>query len=194
MGRARGQSAKQRGPSPLARAVLAAIVAEPSHGWAITKWVNARIAPIRSFDQRRVYEVLNNLEAQGLAWSEAVRDEDAPNGLKRVFHATTRGLAVCPEWLKASAESDEAVWEDMQGWILLSRPEEAPAILDRLTELEQDCMEKHEGSKEPVPRSRSWQDRMLSQHEASIREKDLWTLKCISRVRREIEEYLAPQQ
>jgi DNA-binding PadR family transcriptional regulator len=194
MGRAREQRAKQRGPSQLTTAVLAAIVAQPSHGWEITKWINARLAPIgRSYDWRRVYEVLGQLEAGGLAWSEAVHDASAPNGTKRVFHATTRGLAVCPEWLQASVESDERVWEDMQAWMLLSRPQEAPAILDRLAELEKDCMEKSEG-KGPSVRSRSWEDRMLSQHRASIREKYRYRLRCISLARREIEEYLAPQQ
>lgn len=195
MGRAnKQQRPKQHGPAPLATAALAAIVKRPSHGWDIWKLLNARMAPIRSFDQRRVYEALGQLEVEGLAWSEAVRDAAAPAGLKRVFHPTARGYEVCGEWLKASVALDEPAWEDIQAWMLLSRSEEAPEILDRLAGWEQDCMEKIEANKEPVPRSRSWDDRMLSQHRASIREEHRWRLRCISLARREIEEYLAQQQ
>jgi DNA-binding PadR family transcriptional regulator len=156
---------------------------------------------MRSFDQRRVYEILNQLEVEGLAWSEMVRDDASPNGKKRVFHATSRGLAVSAELLKATVELEseqepeqEPVWEDIQVWMLSSRPEEAPDILDYLVELEQDCMEKIEANKEPATHARSWDDRMLSQHRASIREEHRWRLRCLSLARKEIEEYLATQQ
>lgn len=195
MGRARKQQSRQFGPSPLATVVLAVLVQRPSHGWEIAKNINARLAPIgRSFDWRRVYEALGQLEVEGLAWSEAVHDASAPGGMKRVFHATTRGTVVSTEWLQASVSSQEPVWEDIQAWMLLSRPEEAPAILARLDEWEQDCMEKVEANKRPAARSHSWDDRMLSQHRASIREKHRWRLQCISIARREIEEYRSQQQ
>lgn len=195
MGRAKKQHAKQHGASQLATAVLAVLVERPSHGWEIAKNVNERLEPIgRSFGVRRFYEALGQLEVEGLAWSEAVHDANAPGGMKRVFHATARGIVVCAEWLEASVSSEEPVWEDIQAWMLLSRPEEAPAILARLDEWEQDCMEKIEASKGPATRSHSWGDRMLSQHRASIREGHRWRLRCISVARREIEEYRSQQQ
>ena len=187
------QAAEQPGPSSLATAVLAAVVERASHGWEITKRINVRMAPTWSFDRRRVYEVLNKLEADGLAWSEAVRDGEAPNGMKRVFHPTARGFEVCAVWLRSGGTAAQPMRGDIHAWMLLSRPEEAPDILAKLAEWEQDCMEKAEASKEPVSRSVSWRERMLSQHQAAIREQYLCELRCISRARREIEEYLAQQ-
>jgi DNA-binding PadR family transcriptional regulator len=195
MGRSREQrQAKQRGPSSLATGVLAAIVERPSHGWEITKRLNARMGPTWRFDQRRVYEALGQLEVEGLAWSEAVRDETAPGGLKRVFHPTARGFEVCAAWLRAGGSPAQPMRGDIHAWMLLSRPEEAREILAKLAEWEQDCMEKAEASGAPADSSRSWRDRMLSQHRAAIREQYQCELRCISRARQEIEEYLSQQQ
>ncbi len=193
MSRVDHQPAEQPGPASLATAALAAIVERPSHGWEVTKRINTRMAPTWSFDRRRVYEALNKLEAGGLAWSEAVHDAKAPNGMKRVFHPTARGFEVCAVWLQSGGTPAQPMRGDIHAWMLLSRPEEAPDILDKLAEWEQDCMEKAEASKEPVDRSVAWSERMLSQHRAAIREQYLCELRCISRARREIEEYLAQQ-
>jgi DNA-binding PadR family transcriptional regulator len=190
MGQASEQR-KARGPSSVATAVLAAVVAQPKHGWEITAWLNERMAPMWRFDRRRVYEVLNNLEADGLVWSEVVRDRVAPGGYKRIFHATSRGVEVCPVWLQEGGLALEPMRGDVHAWMLLSRPEEAPELLAKLAEWEQDCMEKAEAIQEPVGRSVGWGDRMFSQHRAAIREQYLCELRCISRARREIEEYLA---
>jgi DNA-binding PadR family transcriptional regulator len=174
-------------------AVLAAVVERPSHGWEITKRLNTRMAPTWSYNYRRVYEALNKLEADGLVWSEAVRDDEAPNGSKRVFHPTSRGFEVCAGWMQEGGPA-QPMRGDIHAWMLLSRPEEGPDILAKLAEWEQDCMAKAEVCKEPAGRSVSWSDRMLSQHRAAIREQYLCELRCISRARRDIEEYLAEQQ
>jgi DNA-binding PadR family transcriptional regulator len=184
------KQAKQHGPSSPTRAVLAAVVEHPSHGWEIRKRLNARMAPTWEFTQRRVYEALTNLEADGLVMSEVVRDAAAPNGAKRVFHATTRGVQVCAAWMK-EGDLAQPTHGDTYAWMLLSRPEEAPAILARLAEEEVYCMEKVEASTQPMGRSVAWRDRMLSQHRAAIRERYLCELRCISRARQDIEEYLA---
>jgi DNA-binding PadR family transcriptional regulator len=133
---------KGRGPSSLTTAVLAAIIAQPQHGWDLAIWLNERMAPMWQFDRRRVYEVLINLEADGLAWSEAVHDSTAPNGYKRVFHATSLGVATCSVWLQEVGFELEPMRADIHAWLLLSRSEEAPELLAKLAELEQDCMEK----------------------------------------------------
>jgi DNA-binding PadR family transcriptional regulator len=174
-------------------AVLAAVVERPSHGWEIRKRLNARMAPTWSFEQRRVYEALTKLEADGLVWSEAVRDGDAPNGAKRVFHPTSRGVQVCAGWMREGGPA-QPMRGDIHAWMLLSRPEEGPDILAKLAEWEQDCMEKAEANKAPMGRSVAWSDRMLRQHRAAIREQYLCELRCISRARRDIEEYLAEQK
>jgi DNA-binding PadR family transcriptional regulator len=190
MGQAR-EPEKDQGPSSLATAVLAAVVAAPSHGWDIAKWLNARMAPMWQFDRRRVYEVLSSLEADGLLWSEVVRDGTAPGGYKRVFHATLRGVETCSVWLQEGEFGLELMRGDIHAWLLLSRPEEAPALLAKLAELEQDCMGKAEAIKEPAGSSVGWGERMFSQQRAGIREQYRCELRSISRARQEIEEYLA---
>jgi DNA-binding PadR family transcriptional regulator len=192
MSQADNQAGEQPGPSSLATAVLAAIVERPSHGWEIHKRVNARLAPTWSFNRRRVYEELNKLKASGLAWSEDVRDDEAPNGMKRVFQPTAQGVEVCAVWLRSGTPA-QPTRGDIHAWMLLSRPEEAPDILAKLADWEQDCMEKAEAHKDPPGQSVAWSERMRSQHRAAIREQYLCELRCISRARREIEEYLAQQ-
>ncbi len=189
MGQEREQH-KGQGPSSLTTAVLAAVVNQPTHGWDITKWLNERMAPMWQFDYRRVYEVLNSLEADGLLWSEAVHDAAAPAGYKRVCHATSRGIETCPVWLQEGRFELEPMRGDIHAWLLLSRPEEHPALLAKLTDLEQDCMEKVEAFKEPLVSASGWDERMVSQHRAAIWEQYRCELRCISRARREIEEYV----
>jgi DNA-binding PadR family transcriptional regulator len=192
MGQEREQE-KGRGPSSLTTAVLAAVVAQPRHGWEITVWLNARMSPMWRFDRRRVYEVLSSLEADGLVWSEVVRDGTAPGGYKRVFHATLRGVSTCAVWLQEGRFELEPMRGDIHAWLLLSRPEEAPALLAKLAELERDWMERAEVIKEPAGSSVGWGERMFSQHRAGIREQYRCELRSISRARQEIEEYLAEQ-
>jgi DNA-binding PadR family transcriptional regulator len=177
----------------LKTAVLAAIVERPGHGWEIARRLNTRMAPAWTFDRRRVYEALTQLEVDRLAFSEAVRDRSAPGGSKRVFHATSRGLQVCAALMKEGGPA-QPMRGDIHAWMILSRPEEAEDILAKLSEWEQDCMEKAEASREPVGRSAAWSDRMVSQHRTRIREQYLCEIRCIKRARREIEEYLAEQQ
>ncbi len=183
----------RRGQVPSARtAVLAAIVVEPRHGWAVRKWLNARMAPW-SIDQRRVYEELNKLEADGLAWSEAVRDDEAPNGSKRIFYPTKKGVGVCRELLRGSDSQAQRTLADVYAWMLLSRQEEATDILAALEEMQRDCMEKVEADVD-ASHAVTWADRMLSQRRAVPREEHRFELRCIKRALREIEEYLAGQQ
>lgn len=184
---------REHGPSSLTTAVLAAVVAQPSHGWDITKWINARMAPLWQFDRRRVYEVLSRLEAGGLVWSEVVADPSAPGGFKRVFHATLLGVDTCSVWLKEGKYELEPMRGDIHAWLLLSRPEEAPELLAKLAELEKDYMEEIAGFEEPAGSSVGWGERMFSQHRAAIREQYRCQLRCISRARKEIEEYLDQQ-
>jgi DNA-binding PadR family transcriptional regulator len=192
MGQKREQEQEQ-GSSSVMTAVLAAVMAQPQHGWDIAKWLNERLAPKWQIDRRRVYEALNKLEADGLVLSEVVRDATAPNGYKRVCYATVRGVQICSVWLKEGRLELEPMRGDIYAWLVLSRPEEYPELLARLDELEQDCMEKVEAMKEPPGPSIGWSERMFSQHRASIREQYRCQLRSISNARREIEEYQAKQ-
>jgi DNA-binding PadR family transcriptional regulator len=173
--------------------VLAAIVVEPRHGWDVTKWLNERMAPTWSTDRRRVYDELKRLEADRLAWSEVVFDDEAPNGTKRIFYPTKRGIEVCEELLRGSGSQAQRTLADLYAWMLLSRPEEAPKILADLEEMERDCMEKAEADVEAC-HAATWADRMVSQRQAVPREEHRFELRCIKRAIREIEEYLAGQQ
>ena len=124
---------------------------------------------------------------------ELVRDDAAPGRFKRVFQATPVGLQVCAAWMQRGAPA-QPMRGDIHAWLVLSRPEEAPDILEKLDAWEQDCMERAEGSKEPPGRAVSWTDRMFAQDRAAIREQYLCQIRSIKRTRREIRDYLAEQQ
>jgi DNA-binding PadR family transcriptional regulator len=151
------------------------------------------MAPTWTFDRRRVYDALVELEADGLAWSEAVRNKDSPAGWRRIYHATSLGRQMCEVWMQEGGLVSP-MRGDIHAWMTLSRPEEAEQILAKLDEYEKDCMEMAEDSREPGGRSVSWRARMLKQHQAAIREQYLCQLRCIKRSRQEIEEYLAEQR
>jgi DNA-binding PadR family transcriptional regulator len=171
-------------------AVLAALVEAPGHGWDLVQRLRTRVGPAWKVDPQRVYEVLEQLEEEGLAKSVEGRAPGARSRWRRVYSATALGERVRAEWmLERSAVS--FVRADIQAQIAFSGPEDAPQVLAALDGYEQDCMEMQQQSAEAEVRPRAWGSRMINMTGVAVREELLARLRWVKRVREEVEEYLA---
>jgi DNA-binding PadR family transcriptional regulator len=169
--------------------VLAALVEQAAHGYELTNRLNRRMGPVLQTDTRRVYEVLEQLEKEGLACSVEERASGAPHRPRRVFSATPLGRKTHAGWF-GEREPVPLVRADIYALIAFSDPKQAPQLLAKLDEYELDCMEMQERAIEADVERASWRSRMLNVTRAAVSEQLRGELRWITRVRREIEEYL----
>lgn len=182
--------ARRRIPGSLRTAVLAALVERPGHGYDLTNRLNRRLGLVLQADARRVYEVLEQLEEDGLAHSQEVRVAAAPHRRRRVFSATELGHATHAAWL-VQREPVPHLRADIYALIAFSAPEQAPELLAKLDDYEMDCMQMQESALETDMEHPSWRSRMLNMTRVAVTEQLQAELRWITRLRREIEEYLA---
>jgi DNA-binding PadR family transcriptional regulator len=177
-------------PGSLRTAVLAALVERPGHGYDLTTRLNRRMRPALEVDPRRIYEVLEQLEKDGLAASVQEHSSAAPHRPRRVFSATALGRETHAGWM-LEREPAPLVRADIYVLIAFSDPEHAPQLLAKLDEYELDCMQAQEGAAEADVGRGSWRSRMIGATKAAVTEQLQAELRWIVRVRREIEDYLA---
>jgi len=185
----RSERSHRRNQGSLRTAVLAALVEQPGHGYDLTNRLNRRMGPMLQADARRVYEVLEQLEKEGLARSVEEQACGAPHRRRRVFSATELGRDAHASWF-GEREPVPLVRADIYALIAFSGPEQAPALLAKLDEYELDCMEMQEQALEAALDRASWRSRMLVVTRAALTEQLQAELRWIARVRREIDEYL----
>ncbi|HTA98629.1 MAG TPA: PadR family transcriptional regulator [Solirubrobacteraceae bacterium] len=173
----------------LRTAVLAALVEQPAHGYELTNRLNRRMGPVLQTDPRRVYEVLEQLEKERLACSVEELAAGAPHRPRRVFSATSLGRKTHSGWF-GEREPVLLVRADIYALIAFSDPKQAPLLLAKLDEYELDCMEMQERAVEADVERGSWRSRMLNVTRVAVSEQLQGELRWITRVRREIEEYL----
>jgi DNA-binding PadR family transcriptional regulator len=181
---------RRRSPGALRTAVLAALVEQPGHGYDLTNRLNRRMGAMLQVDLRRVYEVLEQLEKERLACSTEQHALSAPRRRRRVFSATERGHEVHAAWLR-EREPVPMVRADIYALVAFSRPEQGDALLTKLEEYELDCMQMQEQACEIDLGHASWRSRMFNVTRAAVGEQLRAEIRWITRVRREIEEYLA---
>jgi len=189
------------GPSRLAvasrgslrRVVLAALAERPGHGYDLTGRLNSRMGPMLQADTRRVYEVLEALEKEGLATSVEEQAAAAPHRRRRVFSLTALGRSTHSGWL-GERQPLPLQGADIHALLAFSDPAEAVALLEKLEEYELDCMEMQERVIAEDLERASWRSRMILVTRAAVSEQLQAELRWITRVRREIEEYLAQAQ
>jgi DNA-binding PadR family transcriptional regulator len=174
----------------LRMAVLAALVEAPGHGWDLTPQLNTRMGPAWKVDRKRVYEVLEQLEGEGLVESVEERAPRARSRWRRVYNVTALGEQVRAEWMLERFEVS-LVRSDIQAQIAFSRPEDAQRVLASLDQYEQDCMEMQQQSAVAEVRPGSWRSRMINVMREAVSEELRAQLRLIKRAREEIEEYLA---
>jgi DNA-binding PadR family transcriptional regulator len=181
---------RRRSPGSLRTAVLAALVEQPAHGYDLTSRLNRRMGPMLQVDARRVYEVLEQLEKEGLATSVEEQAAAAPHRRRRVFSLTALGRSTHSGWL-GERQPLSLQGADIHALVAFSDPAEAPQLLQKLEEYELDCMEMQERAVEEDLGRASWRSRMIGVTRAAVSEQLQADLRWIARVRREIEEYLA---
>jgi DNA-binding PadR family transcriptional regulator len=174
----------------LRRVVLAALLERPAHGYDLTNRLNRRMGPMLQADTRRVYEVLEQLEKEGLATSVQEQAAAAPHRRRRVFSLTELGRSTHSAWLR-ERQPLPLGGADIHALVAFSDPAEAPQLLEKLEEYELDCMEMQERVIAEDLERASWRSRMILVTRAAVCEQLQAELRWIVRVRREIEEYLA---
>jgi len=174
----------------LRTAVLAALVERPAHGYDLTTRLNRRMGPMLQADARRVYEVLEQLEKEGLATSVEEQAAAAPHRRRRVFSLTASGRSTHSGWL-GERQPLPLVGADIHTLVAFSDPAESAQLLQKLEEYELDCMEMQEHTIVEDLERASWRSRMIGVTRAAVCEQLQAELRWIARVRREIEEYLA---
>lgn len=183
------EQAGGRARGALRTAIVGALVEQPSHGYDLTNRLNQRMGPLFQIEARRVYEMLLQLEKEGLAISIEEEAQNAPNRHRRVFSATELARRTHIGWL-AERQPVPAVRANVHALLAFSTPEHAPRLLAMLEEYELDCMELQEQVEEPCLQSSSWRGRMIASGRAAIDEQLRAELRWIATVRREIEDYL----
>lgn len=181
---------RRRTPGSLRTAVLTALVEQPAHGYEVTNRLNRRMGPMLQADARRVYEVLEQLQKEGLATSAQEQAAAAPHRRRRVFSLTALGLETHAGWLR-EREPVSLLSADIHALVAFSDPAEAARLLEKLDEYELDCMEMQERATEEDLGRASWRSRMIGVTRAAVSEQLQAELRWITRARREIEEYLA---
>jgi DNA-binding PadR family transcriptional regulator len=184
------ERARRRSPGSLRTAVLAALVEQPAHGYDLTTRLNRRLGPVHNVDARRVYEVLEQLEKDGLATCSEEHAAFAPHRARRVFSATKLGRELHAGWL-AERQLPPLARADIHVLVAFSGPEQAEQLLTALDEYEIDCIEMLERGEQIEVQRASWRSRMIGLGKAAVAEQLQAELRWVTRVRREIDEYRA---
>ncbi len=180
---------RRRSAGSLRTAVLAALVEQPAHGYDLTNRLGRRMGPAMQIDFRRVYEVLEQMEKEGLASSVEEAPVAAPHRRRRVFCATERGRAAYQALLE-ERQPVPLVRSDIYALIAFSGPEQASRLLVKLDEYELDCIEMQEQAAEPEVQNGSWHSRMIGMSRVALTEHLQAEIRWITRTRREIEEFV----
>jgi DNA-binding PadR family transcriptional regulator len=134
-------------------AVLGLLVERRGYGYELVQRLEERAGAALRVRQGAVYRALRDLERDKLARSApherdvAVESERANPRI--MFEATDEGISVFQEWLTAPVKSDPFRHE-LALKIALSRPDDAPALLEVIEEYEIACLERLESESEPA--------------------------------------------
>lgn len=180
---------KRQGITSLKMAVLAALVEQPGHGYHLANRLGMRMGPAWQVEPKRVYEVLKELEAEGMASSVAELSSDEGR-LRRKYTATPLAEEERARWMD-ERQPVPLVRADIHARIAFSCPEDAPRLLAALDEYEMDNMEMMEQYAEAEFRPAAWRGRVLNLMRVEGREQLEAEIRWIMRARREIQEYLA---
>jgi DNA-binding PadR family transcriptional regulator len=132
----------------LRKVVLVALVERPAHGYDLANRLRRRMGPMLPVDNRRVYEVLEALEKEGLASSVEEQVAAAPLRHRRVYSATALGRSTHAGWL-SERQPLPLPGAGIHALVAFSDPADAPQLLEKLEEYELDCMEMQERTSEP---------------------------------------------
>jgi DNA-binding PadR family transcriptional regulator len=172
----------------LRAAVLAALVEQPSHGYQLAHNLFVRMGPAWEVEPKRIYEVLEGLEKEGLV--TRVDEQSRRGRLRKVYAATPLAYAEHAKWMD-QRQRLPLVRADIHARMAFSRVEDAQRLLSGLEEYEMDCMEALEQCSESEVRPAAWRGRVLNLMRVAMREQLQAEIRWIMRARQEILEFLA---
>jgi DNA-binding PadR family transcriptional regulator len=186
------------GRSPLRAAVISVLLEGPGYGYEIANRLKKRLGPSWRIYAKHLYTVLKELEK-----AELVRSEETPgnpNARRRaskndrmVYFPTPAAFEARNEWMAAPA-SMTLVRADIQAHLAFAREEEAPTILALLDRYEEDLIAELEANAAvDVPRV-SWLGLVVGQVRASVSKRLDAEKTWVQELRRDIEEFIAPQR
>lgn len=144
-----------RGSSPLKGAILGLVLERPGHGYDLGARLGARLGPSWAIDPKRLYRMLDQLERAGLISGAVERDPDNSRQQRTVYSATERAPIALRQWLE-TLDPREPTRVEIQAKIAAAREEDAPQLLQALSQYQLECMELlRQGSGPPLP-VRSW--------------------------------------
>lgn len=176
------------GPRGQTKLVVLATVAErPGHGYALAGRLNIRLGPAWEIERKRIYELLAQLESEGLVQGDKV---SKPGEWHRVYRATPLAKLTLEEWM-ASRGRVPLVRAELHAQIGFASPGDARALLSKLDHYERDCLASVEQLQVADVAAKGWRSRMIALSRAGMEEQLKAEMRWIVRARRELEEHLA---
>ena len=163
---------------------------EEVYGWDITDRLHVRMGAAWDINAKRVYQVLEEFEEDGLAWSEQKRGPGKRGHWRRVYRPTPLAEQVRVR-VDGARRPLPLMRADIRMWVAFARPRDAPEVLRKLERVRAGL---HGDRWRTRPRRRSrasWQDRVINLLRVATDEELRAELRWIARARRDIKEYLA---
>jgi DNA-binding PadR family transcriptional regulator len=128
----RGSSTSLRG------ALLALLLERPGHGYELANRLRERLGSSWAISRTYIYSLLDELEAEGLIVGRA---EPVRRGRRVLvtFHPTGLTAPALTQWMQTLAPK-EPVRIGLQAKIAVAREQDAPWLLQALTEYERECL------------------------------------------------------
>jgi DNA-binding PadR family transcriptional regulator len=167
--------------------VLATVAERPGHGYALAGRLNMRLGPAWEIERKRIYELLAQLESEGLVQGDKV---SKPGEWHRVYRATPLAKQALEEWLLCRGRVP-LVRSDMHAQIGFGSPENAGKLLRKLDHYERDCLQVIECLRVADVEAKGWRSRMIALSRAGTEEQLKAEMRWIARARRELKEHLA---
>jgi DNA-binding PadR family transcriptional regulator len=138
--------------STLRYALLGLLARKPLSGYDLKKRMEERVGFFWSARHSQIYPELARLEREGMVTHKVVEQSDRPD--KKVYEATSAGLAALKEWVTAPVNPrparDELVLKAYSLW--LAEPEEALALF-------REQERRHEEQLRQYEEIRAWMER-----------------------------------
>lgn len=168
-------------------AVLATVAERPGHGYALAGRLNMRLGPAWEIERKRIYELLAQLESEGLVQGDKV---SRPGEWHRVYRATPLAKRTLDEWLLSRGRVP-LVRSELHAQIGFASPGDARKLLVKLDHYEQDCLQAIERLRVADIEPKGWRSRMIALSRAGMEEQLRAEMRWITRARRELKEHLA---
>lgn len=133
-------SADER-PSPVTTAVLALVIERPSYGYELSQRFDERFGTLYPVSRSRIYQVLNQLLAQGLIEQLPVeRELQNRRQPKPHYRATPEGARSHRDWM-AAAIRDDPRREELVRRLLATSARDARTMLQVVDSYERVCLD-----------------------------------------------------